>query len=365
MAPRHLRGAAFDECRQFARGLFPRRPGGQPAEDLQPVRASVGHQILADVVLRRQRDPQIGGRAHIRSGESALGHADDGEGMSVEQHAAADHVRISAERPTPETIADDRYGVRRGRSVVFRRERAAEPRGSTQHVEVVARNELSSHARWLSARGRIQRHRRMSGDTVHEVALGHDPIKRIRESGARLCQDAFIGQIEQFFRMDEGQRPQQDPFDYREDRSVHADPDRQRRCRRHREEGGLSQQSPGVPDVVRQIGQRCEMLHVAICVTDCGHRAKFRHRLTSRVVGVQAGANIVGGLHRKVTGMLLSQSFVIAPQRRGGEPLQEPPHSAQRMSSTLTTKKRPMSAIVCSQFCISVRSRLRPAAVSR
>jgi len=77
-------------------------------------------------------------------------HADDRERHVVEQDAAAQHVRITAEGPPPRTVREHGDGNRASGPVLVGAERPAQRRAEADQLEVVRRHEVGGRALRLS-----------------------------------------------------------------------------------------------------------------------------------------------------------------------------------------------------------------------
>jgi hypothetical protein len=75
-----------------------------------------------DLRLHRERHPEIGRLSDELAEEARRGHADNGDGGSVEGEGLAQHLRVAGEAVLPEGVAHDGDGVGAGLVIVRRGE---------------------------------------------------------------------------------------------------------------------------------------------------------------------------------------------------------------------------------------------------
>ncbi len=132
------------------RGLRPGHgdAGLEPAEYLHPALAAVFERPLVRGKVRRHHDRNVdlGGEHGLHPHKAARRHADDGQGMAVDEHRLAENSNIRAEAGLPVIVAED--GVRRpaGGAVVGGDEEAADGGFQAEHGEVGAGNQLAGDA---------------------------------------------------------------------------------------------------------------------------------------------------------------------------------------------------------------------------
>ena len=123
-----------------------------------------------------------------------------------------------------------------------------------------------------------------------------------------------------------------------------------------------------MPRVLDELLEQGQTLLVAVALFDRLDRAELEDGLAARLIRRQARPDVVGGLHCEVRLELLLQPPIVPASTPGcgaRQPAQESAHGLHRRSSAFTSKNRPITAMVCSQFLVSACSCLRPAAVSR
>ena len=94
-------------------------PGFETADDAQPAEAPVRAQLLElagrELLAHAERNPDaIGAGERERAFETRRRDADDRERHVVQRHRLADDVRVGAELPRPEAVAQDGDGAGAG-----------------------------------------------------------------------------------------------------------------------------------------------------------------------------------------------------------------------------------------------------------
>ena len=131
--------------------LLDRDAGLEPPDDTQPARHAAREQVRIHFAripgagrphqrLHHHRDIDITRPARLDPIEASGGHADDGEAPAVERELFSDHVRIAAETPLPQAVADDGDRVCARRPVLVRQEGTAKRGADAEQIKVVARD---------------------------------------------------------------------------------------------------------------------------------------------------------------------------------------------------------------------------------
>ena len=185
-----------------------------------------------------KRPPQfrVGLGRHDESG----GHdAHQFDTVAVDVDDSADHVRIAAEPPPPEVIAENRDPPRIAAFVVHR-EGPAEPRPGSRHVEERRGNARAAHPFRVPRAGEAGRSPLDHRDALERPALllvAH--VERVGDGELVELGQGRRGMLQhdEAFGVGKRQRPEQHGVDDREDGDVGAHADRQREERDRREAG--------------------------------------------------------------------------------------------------------------------------------
>ena len=143
---------------------------------LQPAEGALQHERAADRLRRKRRREPAGRRPHLDVGRGAAPRmaerlrrdADDRIHVVVDADPLAEDVRIAAEAPLPQRVADDGdlgdAGLRVGRA-----EHAADLGADAEHREVVRVDERRLDALGLVGLGQVRADRPDAGDVVEEI----------------------------------------------------------------------------------------------------------------------------------------------------------------------------------------------------
>ena len=124
--------------------LLERHSGPQPAEAGHPPDSGL---------LRELADPRHDRRPQLRScrvGEALGHHADDGEGLVVENHGAPHATGVAAEASAPQRVAEHDDAAR-ATPIVLGQQCATERGRDSQHAEEVPGHQASAHLDRLAA----------------------------------------------------------------------------------------------------------------------------------------------------------------------------------------------------------------------
>jgi hypothetical protein len=190
----------------------------QPREQAQRTARAIGHAIA-----EHQRRPHLGVRLpEGRELKLPRHHPDDGVIPIRQLDGSTHHVRIAAELPLPQSIADHEDGGR-ARAIFAARESAAQQRRNAQRGKHVRRHLQARDFFGLVRAGQRSApglRRRQSIEGMHLRAI----IQKIRR---RYRIPAFVQRHHQAARIAIRQRLQQDRIDHAEDGRIRADPQRQ------------------------------------------------------------------------------------------------------------------------------------------
>ena len=209
--------------------LLQARPLRQPRHRPEVVAAPV-----LEIARGPHGDPQVDGDRHLSGNgvgkpEGRRHHADDRVARPVDADGAADHLRVGAEAPPPERVAEDRD---RGPAaeVLAGQERAAEQRPHPEHREETVGGLEAEHG--LRALGAHEGHEPVTvGGDLREDARSRAPVAEV---GKRNPVRFSAGAEARFVELHEavgllvGQRPQHDRVDQAEDGGGRADAQGQR-----------------------------------------------------------------------------------------------------------------------------------------
>ena len=164
-------GSQGDAETAMALGILARQVGGQTghlglrggqthslAEPAHELQAAVGAVVEVDLGSqgggRGQRQIEVQRESHEVTPKPVLGHAYEGEGMTVDAKGSPEHVGPASEAPLPQRLADDGRGLSPAH-VVGTIEQPSEARARAEQLEEPARYELAAHHR-----GALTRHLR-------------------------------------------------------------------------------------------------------------------------------------------------------------------------------------------------------------
>jgi hypothetical protein len=102
-----------------------------------------------------ERSPEVHVAQRLQTFELCRHAADDRELDAVENHRSADDVRIRGEGSLPEACADDHHRRRAKPHVFFGRNRSSESSVHTEHLEVVAGDQLPAYGDRLGSTDQV------------------------------------------------------------------------------------------------------------------------------------------------------------------------------------------------------------------
>ena len=188
-------------------------------------------------------------------------HANDGHGLPVHRHRAADNLWIGCKETVPRTEADHHHRMRTRANVFVGCEESTAQRIHAKHVEVVGRNHLCGDGLRRSFSGDVDELERPRGDTG-EYGLGASTqVEEMREGTGVVFLVARRGAIElhQLPRAcDAGERAQQHGVDGSENSGVESDADGEREHDNSREQGALDEHAAGEAEILPECGDRNE-----------------------------------------------------------------------------------------------------------
>ena len=106
--------------------------------------------------FHHHRDEHLRGFADVDAVESLLRHADDREGLAVDDRLAADYGPIGREPRAPVRVREHRDRMTILQSVIVWRDHATDCRANAKHGEVGARDDLSSDAFGPAQTGNVE-----------------------------------------------------------------------------------------------------------------------------------------------------------------------------------------------------------------
>src|SRR5262249_29991577 len=101
------------------------------------------HTVARELPPHHRRPPQIRAKDRRPALEALRRNADHGERHPIQRDRLTHDRSGTAESTMPETIADDDDGTRSRRTIFIRLKKPAGPGPKTEHVEVIARHQLS------------------------------------------------------------------------------------------------------------------------------------------------------------------------------------------------------------------------------
>src|SRR5256885_13838885 len=108
--------------------------------------------------------------------EARRHHADNGVSISVEIHAAAQHVGIASEKPAPCGIADH-AGIAKTKRLVFRAEDSPKLRRHTKNREICRAGAEQLDALGAISSGKVRAHGPAGGNLVENAGAIAEVIK--------------------------------------------------------------------------------------------------------------------------------------------------------------------------------------------
>jgi len=199
---------------------------------------------------RRHGHPDVRRDDHVRRREAIGRDADHGERVAVDEHRAAEHLRIRAEPPGPQTVADDRHGVSLGQPILLAPERPAERRSHAHHVEVVGAGKLAEDHLGRAVHAHAHRKVEVGRDPVERrVAFGQRHVVRVRrvaQIGAALVRGE---DADQGIGIGDGERAVEERVGDPEHGHVGPDAERQRDDGHHGGGAAPQQKRPRETDV--------------------------------------------------------------------------------------------------------------------
>jgi hypothetical protein len=206
----------------WARASSSEAPGARPADHRE---IPVGP-LPCRIRVERERRPHL--RAH-REVESLRRDADDFVGLGVERDRPSDDGGIAAEAPVPEPMADDGAAMAAGGFLVCQ-EPAAERRLHAERREEIRGHAEALHPLRLVPANQVHvppGERRHALNAV-ALALPVEEIRRRHRFAAVLGIAGTVGQQQDPVHLREGERPDDQGVDHRQDGGVRTEPERER-----------------------------------------------------------------------------------------------------------------------------------------
>ena len=332
----------------------------EPADAEQVVAAPA----LAAAVGSAHQRPHLG-PAPRREVELLRQHAHDGVGHAAEVRRLPDHARVAPESPHPRPVAQD-HRLRLARGVFSGEEIAAERGRDAQRAKEAGADAPAGQE--LGARRRAE-----------QVALSRHHVERGQDAGEPFPVE-IVG-------VRQGRAPGGHPRALQhahqrpgvairkrlEKGRVHEGEDRGAggRAQGHHQDGG-----GGEGAVFRELsGREAKVLERLLHHRKAGLLApgllggldatELEHRLAARLLGGEAGAQVVVHVHLEVAFDLLGQ-LALAPRAppgaaQPGQPRPQRPHAR----SPAGARKRARISVACSHSRVSRATWRRPALVSR
>ena len=288
-------------------------------------------------------------------------HADDGRGLAVDAHDAADDPRVSPVAVAPHVKGEDHRSVGaapavRGSEVAPQQDRLAE------EAERVRRDEravprLRSVLAAAQAHPAVDRERGEAAQrggaapVVLEIGERH-VLVRVTGVAPRRDVDQATGALV-------GQAADEDGVNHREDRHVEADAQPQRRGRQGHEGAVPREAADRVAQVARDALDPPRPTRVAAQLLDLVETAEFESRAAPRLVLGQAGPHVLGHLPLDMVAQLAVQ-LALQPIT-----VPESPPPAHRASPPAVPRIRPTASASRAQLSVCSCSRARPFGVSR
>ena len=197
--------------------------------------------------VSRARHPERPCQRREDAGEAPRRHADDGEGLSVEDDRAADGIRGSAKAPRPERMRQH-HGRRRAGQVVRRPEQPAGGRLDADDLEIVAADHLAEYMFVLGIDPESERLHLEGGEPRERgIAVAQLDVRSIA-----CVRKAIRVDPHHRFRVRDRERPQEERIRHAEDRGIHPDAQRQHRTRNRREPGRPAQRPTPIAHVLQK-----------------------------------------------------------------------------------------------------------------
>ena len=258
--------------------------------------------------LHRERRPERRCDG-LRTVESGFCNADDRHETAVQRRAASDDRRIGSKRGSPKAVADHGHRARARRFAILGEKRAAQSRRLFEHVEIVARGELSPDLPGLlTGQCRLQERLicRQAGEHVILAAIcfvfsGRKKTRRFVDAARELAMNVLI-HAEQTLGAGRRQWLQRDSVENRENPGVDADAECDGRDRNRREAGVLRQRSRREANIVPIARE-----HVALP----GNLEIRNHRAERLLPQPQSSSAASGELFHQIAG----SGFVAARQK--------------------------------------------------
>ena len=187
-------------------------------------------------------NPEIRWLPESDAAKRGVGHADDGEGNTVQLQNGADRRWRRSERASPEAIREN--GDRRAGLLVRRRQQAAALRAHAERFEIVARDDSAAQPPGGARGGQVEGPHAPGAQTFEDFGLLPDVGEgRIREA-ARAQVRELDGAV------NARERPQHHGVEKAESGRLDSDPEREDRERRGRKARGPTKHSEGESQVL-------------------------------------------------------------------------------------------------------------------
>ena len=178
-------------------------------------------------------------------------HTDDRVQVVVDADALAEHIRIAAESPLPQGVADDGDFGNPGLSVGWA-EHATERGADAEQLEIIRVDERGLHPLRFIGLSQVRADRPDAGHLVEET--GGAEVEQLRDGNADVA-GVLACEVDrhphELLRLAERQRREDHGVDDGEERRVRADPERQRQ---HGDNGERAI-SPGGAGCVSKVGE--------------------------------------------------------------------------------------------------------------
>ena len=323
-----------------------RHPGGQPAHRQE--RVFIVHCLALGGPNHRHPEllfvvGGVGGGRH---------HPDHLVRGAVHPHRGADHVRIGAETPPPQPVAEHDHSVV-ARPVLAGQEGAAQARFQPEHVEEAGGDPGADHPLGVALASEVEARVLDRGEGLERPArpppigevAGGDVAEELAAALAAPVRD--LPDPDHAARIGKRQRPQDDRVDRREERGRDADPERQGEDGGNREAGVRAELAECEPNVLGEVGEACVAAHGAVPPASLGPAfvtvavevpeaaARLGSRLGGRVALGAERAGALGEVERDLLVDLLDQAAA------GEEDMERPAHAGRQRHQAVSGLSAP------------------------
>ena len=277
--------------------------GTQAAHSFQPIVVAVA------IVVRLQPDggPQLD--VAVGEVERARHHSDNGVAFVIEQHLAAQNLRIAPEAPLPQSVAEKQRAAG-AFAIIGRRENASQERLHLQRGQHVAvdQGDVDAHrlafAHQIHGVAVVRSHRREG--VAHLFPIGIVGRRKLQARVARLG----LPQLHELLGMGERQGPQKNLVGERKGGGVGADAESYHQHGRGGESGSAPQGSRGVTQILPQyVGMDCQRVKEDFEEDADPQRRKSHGRGVAQAAR-QDAAHFAGVLVAKGSGVKMEQQTI-------------------------------------------------------